>query len=89
MSRYAGDDAEPISGPDGGVVETVVVRGSRDLGGFSVKRVLPAKERQMVGPFVFFDQMGPAVFGAGRGLDAYRTQPIPLAGRGPALAGRL
>ena len=77
MSRYAGDDAEPMSGPDGGVVETVIVPGSRDLGGFSVKRVLPAKERQMVGPFVFFDQMGPAVFGAGRGLD---VRPHPHIG---------
>ena len=79
MSRYAGDDAEPMSGPDGGAVETVIVPGSRDLGGFSVRRVLPAKERQMVGPFVFFDQMGPAMFGAGRGLDVRPHPHIGLA----------
>lgn len=77
MSRYAGDDAEPLSGPDGGPVETVIVPSAKDLGGFEVRRALPAKDRQMVGPFVFFDQMGPAVFGAGRGLD---VRPHPHIG---------
>jgi len=41
----------------------------RDLGGFSVRRVLPAVERKMVGPFIFFDHMGPAAFGPGSGID--------------------
>lgn len=31
-----------------------------DIGGFEVRRVLPANERRMVGPFIFFDQIGPA-----------------------------
>lgn len=42
----------------------------RDLGdGFRVRRALPSAKRRMVGPFAFFDQMGPATFGAGQGLD--------------------
>ena len=35
----------------------IVIGKSRDLGGFEVKRVLPHTTRQMVGPFIFFDQM--------------------------------
>lgn len=49
----------------------------RDLGGFEVVRVLPAVERQRVGPFMFVDQMGPAVFPPGQGLD---LRPHPLIG---------
>jgi redox-sensitive bicupin YhaK (pirin superfamily) len=39
-------------------IETVIVPRARDLGGFEVRRVLPSRTRQMVGPFIFFDQMG-------------------------------
>ncbi|WP_312489267.1 pirin family protein [Sphingomonas sp.] len=42
---------------------------SHDLGGFKVHRTLPNKERTMVGPFIFFDQMGPAQFLPGAGID--------------------
>jgi redox-sensitive bicupin YhaK (pirin superfamily) len=42
---------------------------THDLGGFKVHRTLPAKERTMVGPFLFFDQMGPAQLAAGGGID--------------------
>ena len=41
----------------------------RDLGGFVVRRVLPAGVRQMVGPFIFFDHMGPTRFAQGYGID--------------------
>jgi redox-sensitive bicupin YhaK (pirin superfamily) len=60
-------------------LETIVVPHSRDLGGFSVKRVLPAVERRMVGPFVFFDQMGPALFEPGTGIDVRPHPHIGLA----------
>jgi redox-sensitive bicupin YhaK (pirin superfamily) len=40
-------------------VEMVIDARRRDLGGFEVGRVLPAPKRRMVGPFVFFDHMGP------------------------------
>jgi redox-sensitive bicupin YhaK (pirin superfamily) len=40
-------------------IEQVIVPRARDLGGFSVRRALPSIGRKMVGPFIFFDQMGP------------------------------
>ena len=52
---------------------------SRDLGGFSVSRVLPAPERRSVGPFVFFDEMGPAAFAPGAGIDVRPHPHIGLA----------
>lgn len=42
---------------------------THDLGGFKVHRTLPSRPRTMVGPFIFFDQMGPATFPAGKGID--------------------
>ncbi|WP_267396763.1 MULTISPECIES: pirin family protein [unclassified Sphingomonas] len=42
---------------------------THDLGGFKVHRTLPSKARTMVGPFLFFDQMGPAQLGVGEGID--------------------
>jgi redox-sensitive bicupin YhaK (pirin superfamily) len=60
-------------------VETVVVPKPRDLGGFTVARVLPAIERRMVGPFVFLDQMGPTVFAPGTGIDVRPHPHIGLA----------
>ncbi len=61
-------------------VEMTILPRSRDLGdGFSVGRVLPVAERRMVGPFVFFDQFGPAVLPPGRGLDVRPHPHIGLA----------
>ena len=51
----------------------------RDLGGFTVRRVLPAFERKMVGPFVFFDHMGPVAFAPGDGIDVRPHPHIGLA----------
>ncbi|MEE4146931.1 MAG: pirin family protein, partial [Halieaceae bacterium] len=45
-----------------------------DLGEFTVRRALPAQEQRMVGPFVFFDHMGPAQFPPGKGI-AVRPHP--------------
>jgi redox-sensitive bicupin YhaK (pirin superfamily) len=42
------------------LIETIIVPRTRDLGGFSVGRVLPSAQRQMVGPFILLDQAGPA-----------------------------
>ncbi len=55
-------------------IETLIVPRARDLGSFSVRRALPAPKRQMVGPFVFFDQAGPAEFITGKGVDV-RSDP--------------
>ena len=51
----------------------------RDLGGFVVRRVLPAGARQMVGPFIFFDHMGPTQFAPGYGIDVRPHPHIALA----------
>ncbi len=58
-------------------IETVIVPRARDLGGFEVRRALPSAARQMVGPFIFFDQMGPAEFLTGQGID---VRPHPHVG---------
>ncbi len=51
----------------------------RDLGGFTVRRVLPAAGRRMVGPFIFFDHIGPADFAPGTGIDVRPHPHIGLA----------
>ena len=65
------DDLIPAS------VADVIVPRVHDLGGFEVRRALPATQKQMVGPFIFFDQMGPGEFLTGRGLD---VRPHPHIG---------
>jgi redox-sensitive bicupin YhaK (pirin superfamily) len=60
-----------------GPIRLVIEPRERDLGGFSVRRVLPASEQQRVGPFIFFDEMGPARFAVGRGID---VRPHPHIG---------
>ena len=72
---------DPIAGDPGScdALELVIVPRVRDLGGFSVRRALPHGKRQMVGPFIFFDQMGPAQFIAGQGMDVRPHPHIGLA----------
>ena len=60
-------------------IETVIVPRARDIGGFEVRRALPSAQRQMVGPFIFFDQFGPAEFLTGQGMD---VRPHPHIGLG-------
>ncbi|MBD8909055.1 pirin family protein [Methylorubrum zatmanii] len=60
-------------------IETLIVPRAHDLGGFAVRRALPAPTRQMVGPFIFFDQAGPAEFITGTGVDVRPHPHIGLA----------
>ncbi len=60
------------------VAQTIDGR-ERDLGGFVVRRVLPVPARQMVGPFIFFDHLGPARFAPGAGIDVRPHPHISLA----------
>ena len=60
-------------------IETLIIPRARDLGDFEVRRALPAPKRQMVGPFIFFDQAGPAEFLTGQGVD---VRPHPHTGLG-------
>jgi redox-sensitive bicupin YhaK (pirin superfamily) len=61
-------------------VDAVILPPVRDLGdGFTVRRALPSAHRRMVGPFIFYDQMGPAAFNSGEGLDVRPHPHIGLA----------
>jgi len=51
----------------------------RDLGGFQVRRALPSARKQMVGPFIFLDQMGPTELLIGKGVDVRPHPHIGLA----------
>lgn len=62
-----------------GAIELLIRPRDKDLGGFSVRRVLPTNERQMVGPWIFFDHMGPAHFPAGEGINVRPHPHINLA----------
>ena len=68
---------EPKCTETTGAVELVIQPEEKDLGEFTVRRVLPAKERRMVGPFIFFDHMGPAEFPPGVGI---QVRPHPHIG---------
>jgi redox-sensitive bicupin YhaK (pirin superfamily) len=74
-----GEDPKPGDAQSCTAIEQVIVPRARDLGGFSVRRALPAVGRQMVGPFIFFDQMGPAEFLLGKGIDVRPHPHIGLA----------
>jgi len=62
-----------------GRADITIEPSSKDLGGFHVRRALPSIKRRMVGPFVFLDHMGPAIFSAGEGMDVRPHPHIGLA----------
>jgi redox-sensitive bicupin YhaK (pirin superfamily) len=77
MSWQPADDPKPGNALSCAAIEQIIVPRARDLGGFEVRRALPASGKQMVGPFIFFDQMGPAEFLLGKGID---VRPHPHIG---------
>jgi hypothetical protein len=64
---------------DYAAIDHIIIPRTRDIGGFEVRRVLPSTKKRMVGPFVFFDQMGPNTFPSGEGLDVRPHPHIGLA----------
>ena len=72
---------DPVPGDATSVdaVETLIVPRAVDLGEMTVRRALPSTKRQMVGPFIFFDQMGPAEFLTDAGIDVRPHPHINLA----------
>lgn len=60
-------------------VKWLVQPSEKDLGGFSVRRALPSPRTPMVGPWIFFDHMGPARFEAGDGVNVRPHPHINLA----------
>src|SRR5215218_7998733 len=79
MSWHATDDPNPGDKLACDAIEAVIIPRARDLGGFEVRRALPSAQRQMVGPFIFVDQMGPARFKGGEGIDVRPHPHINLA----------
>ena len=55
----------------------MIIPNASDIGGFEVRRALPTAKRRLVGPFIFFDRMGPAILRAGQALD---VRPHPHIG---------
>ncbi|MBO6560195.1 MAG: pirin family protein [Nisaea sp.] len=72
---------DPVLGDEAAcdAIETVIVPRAVDLGEMEVRRALPSVKRQMVGPFIFFDQMGPAEFLTDEGIDVRPHPHINLA----------
>jgi redox-sensitive bicupin YhaK (pirin superfamily) len=62
-----------------GAIQQLIHPKDRDLGGFSVRRTLPNQAIRRIGPWVFFDHMGPATFAAGDGIDVRPHPHINIA----------
>lgn len=89
MSWQSADQPESKAPPGCKALSRVIVPRPRDLGGLEIRRVLPALDQRSVGPFVFFDQMGPADFEPGRGFDVRPHPHIGLATVTYLFAGRV
>ena len=72
-------EKEASSKPENSNIELVIQVRERDLGGFSVRLVLPHATHRMIGPFIFLDHMGPAQFSPGQGMDIRPHPHINLA----------
>src|ERR1700683_3827797 len=79
MSFFPGKAPSLGDAPSSDAIEQVIVPRSVDLGGFQVHRALPSGQSRVVGPFIFFDHFGPAVFRAGAGVDVRPHPHIGLA----------
>jgi redox-sensitive bicupin YhaK (pirin superfamily) len=77
MSFFPGNDPEPGDAFACDQIELMVIPNAKDIGGFEVRRALPTAKRRLVGPFIFFDRMGPAILRAGHALD---VRPHPHIG---------
>jgi redox-sensitive bicupin YhaK (pirin superfamily) len=78
MSELPANEPQCVDG-DTHAVELVIEGRPRDLGSFSVRRTLPTLRRRLVGPFIFFDHMGPAELAPGHGVDVRPHPHIGLA----------
>ncbi|MBZ9797536.1 pirin family protein [Mesorhizobium sp. ES1-4] len=77
MSFFPGKDPEAGDAFASEQIELMVIPNAKDIGGFEVRRALPTAKRRLVGPFIFFDRMGPAIMRAGQTLD---VRPHPHIG---------
>jgi redox-sensitive bicupin YhaK (pirin superfamily) len=79
MSFFPGTDPEIGDKYACDAIELMVIPSAKDIGGFEVRRALPTAKRRLVGPFIFFDRMGPAILRAGQALDVRPHPHIGLA----------
>jgi redox-sensitive bicupin YhaK (pirin superfamily) len=79
MSWHPCPDPVPGDRASANAIEMLIVPRAVDLGEMEVRRALPSTKRQMVGPFIFFDQMGPAEFLTDQGIDVRPHPHINLA----------
>ena len=79
MSWASAQDPECLPASKQSSVELVIESRVHDLGDLNVRRCLPSRLRRAVGPFVFFDEMGPARFRPGGGMDVRPHPHINLA----------
>ncbi|WP_262691168.1 pirin family protein [Kordiimonas aestuarii] len=77
MSRLPDNEPECTTSGCPDPVEMVIIPRTSDIGGFMVERALPSRKKRMIGPFVFWDQMGPGEFLTGQGID---VRPHPHIG---------
>lgn len=77
MSFFPGNDPAAGDAFACDAIENLIIPRSSDIGGFAVRRALPTRDRRLVGPFIFFDRMGPAILKAGEALD---VKPHPHIG---------
>ena len=69
MSFFPGQDPVPGDHQSIDAIETLIIPRTSEVGGLQVRRALPTAKRRLVGPFIFFDRMGPALLRAGEALD--------------------
>ncbi len=79
MSFFPGKDPVPGDAFACDAIQTLIIPRSHDVGGFEVRRALPSSRRRLVGPFIFFDRMGPAILRAGEAMDVRPHPHIGLA----------
>jgi redox-sensitive bicupin YhaK (pirin superfamily) len=77
MSFFPGTDPAAGDAAASDAIAQLIIPRSSDIGGFPVRRALPTARRRLVGPFIFFDRMGPAVLKPGDALD---VKPHPHIG---------
>ena len=77
MSFFPGKDPEAGDAFASDQIELMVIPNAKDIGGFEVRRALPTAKRRLVGPFIFFDRMGPAILRGGQAMD---VRPHPHIG---------
>lgn len=77
MSFFPCPDPEAGDSASVDQVEMLIIPRTSDIGNFEVRRALPTAKRRLVGPFIFFDRMGPAVLRPGQAVD---VRPHPHIG---------